>query len=549
LPIRWHRWREPERTVDLDLIARPLTQDVAMYWKRSARALACLSAGVLAPADLPSDMDWEPATIAVAQSLTTLATYDELLIAIEGIVPDITRAQIRAMLAEREEEPASGAGAPGEAEKSASESSGSGASGSASSGKPGEPGSSAGADASKGESAPGSDPSAGPDNASQTDGARSRPGTENPPESPTASNSSDARDEESEDPSALTAGDAGAAADAQDGADARAEETASKPPPAPFDPASLPEEFLDAIDRIIREIGDDPFVIDFFTGDPAAAPSTGDHERPIKDWKAVGTPRSYVPTWSALSRSAADVREPLRRVFLELEENADDGWERRQRQGRLDLMRVARENPGTRVFRKRQPFDEFDDAFGLILDRSGSMGCSIGESVAPEAFGTGSAQRWHLSAQLGVAFAEAIERLPASRLAITIYSSCVELVKSHNARLTIEQRDEIIRKCVATGDNEDAEAIRTTVADLARSSAKRRFIFHLTDGQFCSSEAEMRDALAFARQHRVEIVFLTLDVDPDYARRYVPDHLAERVDRNTLIPTVRRHLRRMVQAA
>jgi hypothetical protein len=232
-------------------------------------------------------------------------------------------------------------------------------------------------------------------------------------------------------------------------------------------------------------------------------------------------------------------------VLLQLAENERHDWERRLPKGRLDPRAVLRPVAASRPFRRRLQPDDRAYAFALLLDRSGSMIQSLEDAVSEPAFGAGPGARWQLTYVLGVAFTEALARLPETTTSVITYESDVVVIKRQLETLTPKVKARIIDAITPAGGNDDAAGLRAAIDQLASAPTPHRFLIHLTDGRFCSSAESIQDELSRARRLSIEVVILTLGIDADFARAFVPEYLAERVDEDTLIPVLTRHLKRM----
>lgn len=533
LPVRGQGYRTKELADDLAAIALNDPQDTHVpnrYWERAARAFGMMASGAITRDDLPADMAWDETLCDEIRTLPNEASYDSLQSAVEHLVTPLARAWIDFLVKPEEphqqkEESAKKSGTPktGESEGASSEASGTAdsAEGKSTKADPAEsPTDPIGAD----DGEPASAPSKKASNTTGDDD--DAPGDNNEP----------AHDDKAEDDTTL---------------------------------AHLLEHLSDgdreAIAKAIDELGTDELAIDFFDDTVTSPEQVEAHNVSDDPTAATPTPawgNSYNdpllraddgPAWNAVSRSAAGLTQRVRRSILQhLVENEVADIEHGTTSGRLHHRALARPAHASsqRPFKRRQSFDDRSYAFAIVLDRSGSMCASTDGEGHPEAFGTTSLRRWHTAARMGVALTEALHRLDSTSLdlAIFTYDDNIDKIKGIHDGLSESVKQAFMNNVRARGDNDDAGVLHAALRELSQSHAENKVIIHLTDGQFCSSAHEMNSVVRDLARANIELIILTLDIGPDFARRFVPRHLADAVGDDTLAPVLARHLRRVLAA-
>jgi hypothetical protein len=496
LPVRGSGHRADEFAADRTLIA-DVTPDPKAYWNRAALALGAVACGALTKEQLPADMPWTDDLIAAITALPQLATYDELLGAVEALVPELARIWISTLVPRPPASEETGEAKPGGTIKIKLVGSG---------GAAGDPDNS-------------DDPSDTSPGGEESDDSAEKPAKG-------ASSEDENGTEESE-------GDQRALNELLD---------------------NLDDETLDAIQAALDELGNAVEGIDFFDEQIEPGTPSEAHETPASTWHSDSLSRTHDgPAWAAVSRSSATIVESLRRILLEhLVENEVGEIEYGTKSGRLNHREAFRPAHIQSVtpFKRRAECEERSYAISIVLDRSGSMGASTNGDPFCDAFGPGPLQRWHLTARLAVAFTEALDRLDKGSIEIGLitYDDRIDLVKSVRDPLSSTIKQNVMNSIRARGDNDDAGALRCALDDLQKSRAERRIIIHLTDGQFCSSHDEMRAVVREIVQAQVELVILTLDISSSHARAYVPERYADEVNDGNLARVLGKHLQRMLAA-
>ena len=609
LPPRGSGYRADEPAADLKKLATPVT-DEASYWKRVAVAITGLTAGTLAPTDLPADMPWIPSTLAQIAALPTLPTYDALLEAVEALVPDLAVARAITLQQPKPEEsedesendaadestpapdPNGEDNADEDTHDDCDESTEPGADADENSEAPDEPKDDTGGQAdntSEDDDLPhdSADNSTGNDESSApTDSDSAPPPSADDNESMSDDHSSstpspsDKEDDTVSDDGTSTGGDSGdntATQQTSNPNDHLGEEPESNPnadptpqpkptnaqldPEAPdtidvydLDSTRISDEILDAIIEEIEKIKDSTTEIDY-----AADPDGTTLIEKAEAIARVLTPEMLAetnydappPEWNAVARVSAPLIARVRRTLLaHLVENEIGQIVHGTTSGAIDIRLAQR--PGraqtTPPFARRSEPDEHSYAFALVLDRSGSMYDATAGDPFPEAFGPGALQRWHLTARLAVAFTESLARLPGSKTTIITYDGQPTMAKRLNDKLDAPVKHTVMSTIHPHGSNDDAKALHKALAELQTSHADRKIIFHLTDGQFCSSHTAMTKVINQIRNTGVQLIILTLDIDPVFAREFVANHLVDRVDDNLLDRVLSKHLRRVLAA-
>lgn len=550
LPPRWTGIRLAEAAEERPILEDANPQDPPRYWQRIGIAIGAIAAGVIDRDDLPADLPWDAPTVATIAEIPALPTYDAVLETIERLVPIFARDQLLALAPEPE--PSAAEKPPESDERDDADDSNQ---------PPSSSGNTDGGQADKADSEDNAtgersddDPSAGgvADDDLQ-DGPDDNDVTED--DHAWAASNDDANPDDSDaDRQAQAESENDAAPVRLDVASAATDEDGNRDDAEAHEPSiivlRIPEEVLEKLRDAVAAAGEERVEIDFLQNDPNADPDIIvelPEDIPATEMTRIG---DVGPAWGAVSRAASAMREPLRRTMLEfLTENEPGQWQGNQPVGRFQAHKVMRAIPSSLPHRRRLGVDERSYALALIDDRSGSMSAHIDRRSDENVYGSAQAFRWHLTAEMTVALAEVIELLAEARLTIVSYSDRVDLLKRHADPLTPQVRQQVMDVTLPDSGNNDAGAIRIAVGDLATAPCDRRFILHLTDGQFCSSAEQMTAALAYARRHSVEIAFLCLDCEPDFAQRYVPAHMAQRVDASTLPKVLQHYFRRWLRAA
>lgn len=560
LPRRGVDYRTKELPEVLKTLHQPANNE-ATFWKIVAAAFELLLEGTISEKALPGTLKWDAAIIDGIRGLLKAPTYDELLYGVEKLVLPIATQRLRDLEEQKKAEK------PEKPEKSES------------SEKP-EDAPESPEDQDESEDSDESDEQSDESDSDEED--EERDDEESPADEPDSEDDVDAQpiDDDADDRESETDGDedgddADGERDADDGEsaetdadpdgeeseDSDATEDGEEPVPSPADDgdeeqADKPEIDPETQDEIEKEVGgedDAPTKPDFVNDNPnapseAAAEQEFDadnieHERPETTLK---------PAWGAVARSASRLINTVRQTFLTyLEENEVGEMVYGTRSGRLDVPIAIR--PGAsqsrRPFKRRTQPNDRSYGIGVIVDCSGSMGCRTEGTAYPEAFGPGPITRWHLATRMTVALTEALSRLPGSDVCITAYHTPVDLVKSLRQPMDAVRKQHIMDHMGAYRDNSDAEALKTTIDELAKSEAECKLIFHLTDGQFCSRVDMVRKEIARAASLGIQVVILTLDLEPDFAYAFVPQHMADEINEENVGKVLAKHLQRMLAAA
>jgi von Willebrand factor type A domain len=565
LPKRGNGWRSAAFEVEREIInARAHT--AAEWWERAALAIGAIASGTLRASDTPPDLEMT----AIERRITALPnapSYDALQIAVEALVPHLAAAYLRSIAEPEEEQPPRKQDDRDNASSDGKNAGGEGdANDDSQGGSEGPNGGKSGADddtteANEADEPQGSNESNGSEEADgeQPGDARANDDTD---ETPSAGDTSEATRDNAGD---RTDGSREAGSENDAGGDLEDEAAA-------FDRDTLTRiasKILDAIAGELAELGDDALAIDYLDAEIVSAKEAKGREKAraemveaIADAIAAGgwgpttgnhvnDPGAPGPPWSGVARTNIQLTGPLKRIIIQhLAENEVQELETGHTSGRLD-MRRAFLPPALRPtppFRRRAVVNDRSYAVEIVLDRSGSMIQDVAEERYPDVFGPGRTRRWHLAARMCVALTDAFSRIPNCDLGIITYDHHVDVIKHLGDPLSERIRQRAMDTVRARGDNDDAGALTTAVTELQRSPREKKIVIFLTDGQFCSSNDAMNRAMTIAKRASVETIFLTLDCEPDFARRYVPDHLAERVDDQSLPTVLARHLRRVIAA-
>lgn len=499
LPPRGSGYRKAEAAHLRAALALPDT-DGADYWQRVALACGGLCAGTIVPDDLPVDMPWDGLHEQI-KALADAPSYDALLLEVEKLIPEMSARWITHL---------SSANPP----------------------PPPDPGAAAGM------------PGAGGGRGGSAKGAPGSGG--DAPEGTPGGESEEADGPEQEAPGAPSA------ASPKSGPEEHADSEEPGTEPAPGE--SLADALREALERAVNEESTERAGIDFFEGEVRAETDLPQGE-PAAGWgtgAAMEEMHQPGPAWNAVSRSNAAITAPIRRVFQKYLVNNEIGEvQTGTRGGRLRMSQAIK--PAivrtTSPFCRRTAVGDVSYDIGFIIDHSGSMHASTGEPGFPEAFGDDELTRWQLAARMAVALSEAITAVNGVTTTLVAYDSYVKLVKRHDEPLTPVVKQRVMDTIRPQGDNADAEAIREMMAALLKAPGQRKLIFHLTDGQFCSSAIAMERAVSDLRSKNIGYVVLTLGMGAHFAQRYVPEDCAEEITDETVGRILAKHLTRMLKAA
>jgi hypothetical protein len=535
LPVRWQGHRAQEAVVDaMALYEHGTTADAARYWARTAVAVSAVAARVLERDQLPADMPWSETTFYSVRDLVKAPSYDELLLAVEALVPDFVRAHLEALAQQNEPEedepedegdPQDGQGDPDKGEGD-------------------DP-----SDESQDENDQRDDKSSEDDDAQTESGdgeADEARGDDDQPGSAEEDSPDNAGDDDQPD-----AEDEDAARAEAPSADASEDE--GEAPSAPDPTAGIPREVLDAIADMIEAIGADPTAIDWFEADSNAAPQEAakDIEAAIEEAAASGEyefMQNGGPAWAAVSRSNAAIVEPLRRTLLDFLAANDSGeLERHQRCGRLDVRTVAKPKPDPRnAFLRRTVPTERSYGLALVVDRSGSTSIPTNGAPAEQAFGPGDAKRWHVGTRMVVGLTEALQRIDNTEIALFAFDSTVEKLKGIKDRLSEPDKQRIMDGMVPRNCTTVSPALEAALDDLRTSKANEKLMIVLTDGEFEASEAaDIRQAVARADREGVGLAVLTIGCSAESAASFVGSKMATEITPETAGAVVRGHFRRL----
>jgi hypothetical protein len=81
--------------------------------------------------------------------------------------------------------------------------------------------------------------------------------------------------------------------------------------------------------------------------------------------------------------------------------------------------------------------------------------------------------------------------------------------------------------------------------DFKKSSAQKKMLIVLSDGEFGNSESDIREAINNLAKDGVEMVVLTVGYSASYAAQFVGEHRAEQITEETIGKVLGRHLKRM----
>jgi hypothetical protein len=536
LPPRGTSFRSDDRKSDIELISRPISTE-ATFWEVAAAAVQGLVSKTLEPEDLAIvPLPWGPGIVDSIRATTAAPSYDALIEMMQPILVDIAIAR-----AEELGEPQSETGEgdptenPDEDESGEEESSEENGSGNSGCGPSEGQSNSRKSDSSAPDKTKPSDPSANNDSSENQNGpGQPKSGEQNEHDAGGSTGAEESSDETNGQPSNTT-------------------KAAEKSPHANEKKTRrLTIIFSDETgSRIDAEVAEDPGRADIeYAGEIIIVIPGGlkdlETDEALAEIIMRLTPEDL--SWAAVSRSNEHITRPIERVISEyLTENEIGEVERGTRSGMLDIRQISQPDTSTAPpFKRRAVPDDHSYDVALVVDRSGSMCHTTDSAEDPATFGTFSGMRWHLACRMVVGLVESLQHMPDTRTAVVLYDHNIDVMKTFDQQLTDSLKDEIIRKTVARGNNDDAGALQTAINQFATSQADRRMIVYLTDGEFCSDASAVRNVLTRCAANDIELVFLIVGQRTEHILRFVPAHLADEITPETISSVLAKHVTRML---